>query len=79
MAKCYNFYGIFVNKTFTKKSREIFCKKYKCKTSSKVLFAVVVHGGILREKKIIESKMRKGFYEKIFFPKEKKNSSLSLA
>ena len=60
----------------------MFCKKFKCKTSSnyEVLFAVVVHGErILRENKIIESKMKKDFCKKIFCPKEKKiNSSLLL-
>ena len=53
----------------------MFCKKFKCKTSSnyEVLFAVVVHGErILRENKIIESKMKKDFCKKIFCPKEKK-------
>ena len=32
----------------------------------KSCFTVVAHGGMLREKKMIKSKMRKTFYNKIF-------------
>ena len=42
-------------------------------------FTIFVLGGMLREKKIIKSKMRKAFNNKIFCPPKKKiNSALLL-
>ena len=37
MAKCYDFYGIFMTKVFTKKSWEMLCK-FKCKARSNYEF-----------------------------------------
>ena len=63
----YNFDVWIRSKTFTKNHE-------RCSVSlnakpvqiMKSCFTVVVHGGMLREKKIIKSKMRKAFYNKIF-------------
>ena len=43
-------------------------------------FTIFVLGGMFREKKIIKSKMRKAFYNKIFCPPSQKkiNSALLL-
>ena len=42
-----------MNKTFTKKSEEMFCKKL-CNLNYEVLFVVFVYGGMCTEKKIKE-------------------------
>ena len=66
MAKCYDFYGIFMAKTFTKYHERCFVSlNGKPVQIVKCCFSVIVHSGMLRENKI-KSKMRKAFCYKIF-------------
>ena len=75
MAKCYNFYGLFLARTFRNNHDRCSVKNSNAKPLQviKSCFTVVVHVGLLREKKLIKSNMRKAFYNKIFFVPKKKN------
>ena len=74
MAKCYNFYGLFLTRTFKNNYDRYSVKNSNAKPLQirKSCFTLVVHVGLLREKKLIKLNMRKTFYNKIFCPKEKK-------
>ena len=57
MAKCYDFYGIFTTKTFTKNHERCFVSlNGKPVQIVKSCFSVVVHSGMLRENKIKNGK-----------------------
>ena len=75
MAKCYNFYGLFLTRTFKNNNDRCSVNNSNAKPLQviKSCFTVVVHVGLLREKKLIKSNMRKAFYNKIFFVPKKKN------
>ena len=68
MAKCYNFYSFFMTKVSQKNHERCSVKSSNAKPvqTMKSCFTVIVHGGMMKEKKITKSKIRKAFYKKIF-------------